>query len=271
MFLTKNQIDSYSENGFLLLENQFTEKELQQLTDEVPGVMRFEQPGRILEKNGTDVRSIFAAHEINPVFQRFSKLDKLVKPATELLNSPVYIYQTKLNSKRAFNGDVWDWHQDFPYWHLEDGIAKPEIITAMIYLNEVTEFNGPMYLVPGSHRPGIASFEDFDEDANIYDKVRSEKPKYLSHLTANLKYTISKDALSEWISWKGIFSAKAPAGSVLFFHGNVFHSSPNNLSNVDRNAFLITYNSVANFPPKTSPRPAFLCSRSYEAIEPITA
>ncbi|HYC27586.1 MAG TPA: phytanoyl-CoA dioxygenase family protein, partial [Chitinophagaceae bacterium] len=71
-------------------------------------------------------------------------------------------------------------------------------------------------------------------------------------------------------SLKGMHAGKAPAGSVLFFHGNIFHASSNNLSPWDRHTFLVTYNSVKNALPEIeNPRPEFISRREFTPIVPI--
>jgi Phytanoyl-CoA dioxygenase (PhyH) len=53
-------------------------------------------------------------------------------------------------------------------------------------------------------------------------------------LTADLKYALRKEAVAGLVGEYGITAAKGPAGSVLFFHSNMVHGSPNNISPFDR-------------------------------------
>jgi ectoine hydroxylase len=92
----------------------------------------------------------------------------------------------------------------------------------------------------------------------------------MTSLTSDLKYKLQKSTIQSWAEKKGIVSAKGPRGSVLFFHGNVFHASSNNLSPWDRHAYLLTYNRVDNkLTESKNPRPDFLASRKAEPIEPV--
>ena len=59
-----------------------------------------------------------------------------------------------MNGKAAFGGDVWQWHYDFATHHREDGTPKPLALNLHIFLDDVTEFNGPLWFVRGSHRHG---------------------------------------------------------------------------------------------------------------------
>lgn len=63
----------------------------------------------------------------------------------------------------------------------------------------------------------------------------------------------------------GIVTAGGKKGTVLFFHGNVFHASSINLTPFDRDAVIITCNSVHNLPASIkSPRPDFPAGTNYE-------
>jgi ectoine hydroxylase len=270
MELTEEQLSFYEENGFLFLENLFSAKEVQILLSELPELFEQETPRKILEKTGV-VRSFFAPDHTNDVYKCLTRLEKLVVPSQQIVKNDVYIHQTKINSKQALLGDWWEWHQDFTFWHEEDGISLPHMVTAMVFLNEVNEFNGPMLVVPGSHKAGIVSQQpnaEIESDGKWFSEYQNSTP-YMSQLTANLKYTLSQKLLARWVDKQGIISVKGPVGSVLFFHGSIFHASSNNLSPWDRNTFLVTYNSVDNVPIGVeNPRPDFLAGRDYRRLQP---
>jgi ectoine hydroxylase len=274
MELTNQQISFYKENGFLLLENVFDSSEMEVLLSEMDDVIKEDCPRRILEKNGS-VRSFFAPHFSNELFNKINCLDRLVVPSSQLVGGKVYVHQSKINVKAAMLGDWWEWHQGYPYWKNDDGMPRPDVLTAMIFMNDITEFNGPLLLIPGSHRDG-----EFDDHANDIEADPNDSEWYakylksasfMTSLTANLKYKLEKKTIAEWAEKKGIYSAKGPAGSVLFFHGNVFHASSNNLSPWDRFTYLITYNHVQNkLADIPAPRPEFIAIRNFAPIEPVT-
>jgi ectoine hydroxylase len=274
MKLTKEQLLLYKENGYLLIENVFNKTETEVLLNEMNEIIKEDCPRRILEKNGS-VRSFFAPHFSNESFDKINRLDRLVVPSSQLLSDEVYVHQSKINVKAAMLGDWWEWHQDYPYWKNDDGMPRPDVLTAMVFLNEINEFNGPMLLIPGSHKEG-----EFDDKENIIDADPNDSEWYakylksasfMTSLTANLKYKLEKNTIAKWVEKKGIVSAKGPAGSVLFFHGNVFHASSNNLSPWDRFTYLVTYNSVDNkLPNIPEPRPEFIAIRNFEPIKPIS-
>ncbi len=270
MELTARQLASYEENGFVFVEKLFSAAEVRLLVDELPGLFQEETPRKILEKTGA-VRSFFAPDHTNEVYKCVTRLEKLVVPSRQIIGNDIYIHQTKINSKQALLGDWWEWHQDFTFWHEEDGIPLPHMVTAMVFLDDVNEFNGPLLVIPGSHKAGMVSGQP-NADVASNDPWFSDYQKstpYMSQLTANLKYTLTPDLLAQWIERQGIVSVKGAAGSVLFFHGSVFHASSNNLSPWHRNTFLVTYNRADNVPAGAgSPRPDFLAGRDYRPIEP---
>jgi len=269
MKLNANQIDNYHEEGFLLLPGVFTTNETDNLKKEIQMLAYTDDPRRILEKDGS-LRSFFAPHLTNNLYAQVVEDRRLTGPARALLGTDIYIHQTKINAKQALKGDSWEWHQDYIYWKKEDGMPGPEVLTAMLFLDPVNEFNSPLFLIPGSH-----IVTDVDESENPLTEHEDNKwfdhyqqsTTYMTALTANLKYTLKKNTIAEWAEKKGLFSAKGPAGTLLFFHGNVFHASANNLSPWDRYTFLITYNSINNtLLPKANPRPYFLSNPDFKPL-----
>ena len=79
---------------------------------------------------------------------------RLVEPALQILGEPAYIQQVKVNVKAAFSGEVWQWHYDFATHHEEDGVLRPLALNLHVFLDDVSEFNGPLWFIPGSHAVG---------------------------------------------------------------------------------------------------------------------
>jgi ectoine hydroxylase-related dioxygenase (phytanoyl-CoA dioxygenase family) len=262
MWLTTSHVDRYREQGFLLQSDCFSAAELAPLRRALPGVFAEESPRRVLETNGR-VRSVYGSHQTDAVFGILACHPRLVEAARRLLGGDVYVYQFKINAKIAFAGDVWDWHQDYVFWLHEDGLPEPRVTTAVVFLDDVTEFNGPMYFIPSSHREGVIETPARAER----DRAYAASPDWISNLTANLKYSLRQEAVAALVRRFGIVAPKGPAGSVLFFDGNVLHASPSNISPFDRVIVLVTYcrtDVVAAAVP--TPRPTFLASRDPRPI-----
>jgi ectoine hydroxylase len=268
--LSQADLESYRQTGFLVIKQLFCSSELNVLRAELPAIFGEDSARRVLEKGGA-VRSVFASHLTNEVFDHMSRLERLVEPAKQLLESEVYIHQFKINAKVALEGDQWEWHQDFLYWHKEDNMPAPRVLTAVLFIEEVNEFNGPMLIIPGSHLEVV--------DVDVHQKHRGAgngngkhlaQPSWATTLTADLKYKIDKDILRELVEKNSIRSITGPAGTVMFFHGNLFHASGNNLSPWDRFTVFVSYNSVENaLEAKENPRPEFIAARDFRPITSV--
>ncbi len=267
MQLTDDQVLFFQEQGFLLVEDLFSKGEVDLLLKEMQEVIKEDCPRRILEKSGS-VRSFFAPNLTNRVFDKAARYKPLVDSAAQLLSGDIYLHQSKINTKAAMVGDWWEWHQDYTYWHQDDGMPEPNVLTAMIFLNPITEFNGPLLVIPKSHTAGIVDeAENVHELENSWYKEYVDSATYLTALTSDLKYTLKQNTVAQWVSKMGMTAAKGAAGTVLFFHGNIFHASSNNMSPWDRHAYLLTYNRTDNRLPDTpNPRPEFIAMRNFDPI-----
>ena len=220
MELTNEQISFYKDNGFLLVDDVFNSTEIQVLLNEMDEVIKEDSPRRILEKNGS-VRSFFAPHFSSEIFNKTNCLDRLVTPSTQLIGSPVYVHQSKINVKAAMLGDWWEWHQDYPYWKNDDGMPRPDVLTAMIFLSETNEFNGPLLLIPGSHRNGefddrANEIEADPNDAEWYAKYL-KSASFMTSLTSNLKYKLERKKRSRnGLKKRGFIQLKERRGLCCF-------------------------------------------------------
>src|SRR5689334_11516650 len=110
MFITEDQIRMYQENGYLFLAGCFSQAEVEIMKAQLPALFAEDSPRKVIEEKGNTVRSVYGSHMVNDTFRCLSRHPHLVEPATQILQSGVYVYQFKINAKGAFNGDVWDWH-----------------------------------------------------------------------------------------------------------------------------------------------------------------
>src|SRR5580698_6557223 len=120
MRLTEEQLRQYQNDGFLLMEDQFSSSEIQVMRAELPTLFATKSPATILEKGTNVIRSVYGAHAVSDVFSCLCRHPRLAEPAMQILNHSIYVYQFKINAKAAFMGDTWEWHQDFTFWHKED-------------------------------------------------------------------------------------------------------------------------------------------------------
>jgi len=263
MYITDEQLQDYRRDGFLLIPSVFSPAEVQAMKAELPGVFAEDSPARVMEKETGVVRSVYGSHRTHDVFARMVRDPRLLVPSQAVVGDDVYVHQFKINAKLAFRGEVWEWHQDYIFWRNEDGFPAADVVTVALFLDEVNEFNGPLLFVPGSQRDGV-----------IEPRARKTggegEPSWKADVSAALSYTVQQDTLAELVARGGIVAPKGPAGSVLFFDGNVVHGSAPNMSPFDRMLALVTYNAVSNVPRlREKPRPEFLCSRDFTALAPL--
>ncbi|MET8852051.1 phytanoyl-CoA dioxygenase family protein [Amycolatopsis sp. NPDC004625] len=257
--LSPAQVEEYRARGFLVQERVFDEEEIRLI--KAGAEQEFAGGGeRVTVEANTDVpRGVHGSHLHADEFGRLVRSDRLLPIAEQLLRGPVYVHQFKINAKRAFKGEVWEWHQDYTFWHHEDGMPAPRALTAAVFLDEVTEFNGPLTFVPGGHGRG-----EIDAEA--------DGEGWATTLTASLKYSIDVDTMRELITRNGLAAPKGPRGSVLWFDANIPHASVPNISAVDRGLVLITYNSVENrIDLGRSTRPDWLAARDFTPLTPLHA
>lgn len=268
MQLEKAQLQAYEEKGFILLPNCFSQAEVNVMKAELPTILTEDTPRKALEKTGKSVRFVYASHTDNEVFRRLSQHPRLVEPAKQIVGSKVYIHKFRINCKAAFHGDVWHWHQDYVYWKEADGMPAPRAISVLVFLDEVTEFNGPVDLIPGSHRQGIVDYVMEDEQHSAYEQ---SSPQGTVLSTTTLKYSTEPKTVAGLAAQYGIEAAKGPAGAVLFIHPQCVHGSAPNFSPFNRSVVVITYSSIENtLLDVENPRPEFVTNRNYKPVESLS-
>ncbi len=261
MLFSANELASFCGQGFLLKEGIINPDRIASLSSEANILKGIDSESRVMERDGKTVRALHGCHSDNSLFDDLIRSPTLLNPVRQILESEVYLYQFKINIKAAIHGDVWPWHQDYIFWRNEDGMPAPRAISVLIFLDEVTEFNGPVYFMPGSHREG--TIESFVSEAKL-------KTGWQENVSADLKYGIDDKRVEKLVTVYGLAAPKGPAGSALFFDCNIVHGSPSNISPFARRTIIITYNAIDNIQrPGASARPEFLVGRDYRPLTPV--
>ncbi|NLY26721.1 MAG: ectoine hydroxylase [Alcaligenaceae bacterium] len=265
--LSVDQVSSYEQNGFLLLEEVFLAEEVAELVAEVermcadPAIRQLEEA--ITEPGSEAVRSIFRVHEINARIQALSRDPRLLNVARQILGSEVYIHQSRANMKPGFKGKEFYWHSDFETWHVEDGMPAMRALSCSVLLTDNNACNGPLMLVPGSHRQFVSCQGETPDD---HYKQSLRKQEYGVPDPLSLQLLVEQGGITPMI---------AKAGSVVFFDCNTMHGSAGNISPWARSNVFMVYNSVENVlgEPKygLKPRPEHIATRrSVEAVRALS-
>ena len=159
MRLSQAQLDEFDRVGYLFFPSLFTPDEIRVLNAEVPSLYAQRRPENVREKTGDVVRTNFAAHMYSDPFARLARHPRMVEPIQQMFGEDVYMHQFKINGKAAFDGDVWQWHQDYGTWRADDDMPEARAMNVAIFLDDVNEFNGPLMFIPGSHRLGVLDAE----------------------------------------------------------------------------------------------------------------
>jgi len=259
--ITDSDAARYAKEGYLILPAALDEARLTQIADRVEALSRDHHPGHVLEKHAQTYRAMHGCHLYDDTFRELIRWSMFVRVAEQLLGDKVYLHQLKINLKQPFCGESWPWHQDFIYWRNEDLIPRDAMISAMIYLDDVTDFNGPLFFIPQSHTAGC-----------IESGASTDSPDgWVGNVSANLTYQVDHQTVTELAKQYGMVNTKGPRGTVVWFHGNLVHASPENISPFPRRLAILTYNAVSNRPTrfKETPRPDFLFGRDMDALEAI--
>lgn len=250
MNLSDTQVSEFHQQGYVFLPDIFNADEVAALTRELEGIFAQDRPENVREKNGRAVRTTFAAHTFNEAFARLGRHPRLINPVMQLLGGPVYIHQYKINAKAAFDGDVWQWHQDYGTWARDDRMPEPRAMNIAVFLNDVSEFNGPLMFIPKSHQGGKL-------DAG-HDLETTSYPLW----------TLDNETVTRLVDQGGMVAPKGKAGSVILFHCNLVHASPGNISPWNRTIVYLSLCHVDNHIRRFK-RPEWIAHRDFTAIEAL--
>jgi L-proline 4-hydroxylase len=211
MDLTAGQLAQFDRDGYVFLPEMFTAAEAAVLRAEADTIYAMDREEVWRESSGAP-RTAFAAHTYSEPFRRLGRHPRLIRPVEQVLGGPVYMHQYKVNAKAAFDGEVWQWHQDYGTWQRDDAMPEPLAMNVAVFLDEVSAANGPLLFLPGSHRDGVYEAG--------HDLATTSYPLW----------TLDRATITALAERGGIVAPVGPAGSMLMFHGCLVHASPPNIS-----------------------------------------
>lgn len=242
--LTKTQTEQFWRDGYLVIENAVDADLLAALKrdfaswvdesrshsaaygDTIDGRPRFDlEPAHSAEKPG--LRRVNAPVEVSEAYYQAMASSHMTDCVAELIGPNVKLHHTKINSKLPGGTTAVKWHQDFPFTpHSND-----DVITALLMVDEVTEENGPLEVVPGSHKgPIYGLWHKGVFTGSVADDVAAQ-------------------------SQAAAHTCTGPAGSVCLMHTRLLHGSAPNRSTHPRTLFITVYSAEDAVPYAPNPMP----------------
>jgi len=249
MNLNDQQLSQFREDGYVFLPNLFSPDEVAVLRGEIDRFVGLERDEIMRDEQG-ELFGAFAVDRYSEPFARLLRHPRLLGPAQQILGPDLYAHQYKIIAKDPFGKLDFAWHQDAASWQAYDGMPEPLAMNYALFLDDVTEFNGPITLIPQSHRDGILGAAD------------GPRPGGKSPLR-----TLTNELVQDLATEHGLVAPKGSGGSAIFFSGLLAHASGPNISPWTRYIAYLSYNPVANA--ITAPtRPDFYAEReNFTALE----
>ncbi len=242
MRIRTNEVNFYRKNGYLVKENLISIKEVKKINNIVKKIIFKEKKKKIKIKNQGGIQSYDNYHFVynsnssknkqilrlnNPqnrhqIFFEISRNKRIISIVKKLIGGTVRFHLGKLNFKlpNKKGGEI-AWHQDWAFYpHTND-----DLITVGIYLEDCNEENGPLKVIPGSHKKQVLNHHS--EENNFIGKINTKRSKI------NLKKNVS---------------LMGSAGTATFFHCRTIHGSGLNYTSNNRPLLLFAYRACDAWP-----------------------
>jgi ectoine hydroxylase-related dioxygenase (phytanoyl-CoA dioxygenase family) len=243
--LSQDRIERFRRDGYLMVEDAVTAGQLRAMRAMIAGwVEESRAHARPFGPETVDGRPRFDMgaehHPERPALRRINNPSDLYAPFTEvmtdapvvdmvadLIGPDVKFHHDKINLKLPGSQTEVHYHQDFLFTpHTND-----DIVTALIMLDDVTERNGCLTVVPGSHRGPLYSLFDGDRFVGRIDEAadRALRPHRVP--------------------------VTGPAGSVCLMHTRLAHGSEPNRGDRPRGLYICVYTAADAVPLARNPMP----------------
>lgn len=228
--ISQQDVEFYNENGYLVVENVLSAEQLATLEQELDELIS--QAAEVSENNEVydlesshspqqpRVRRIKEPHHWLTSVERLQSDDNIIAILTRLMGPDIRLQTSKLNMKSARYGAPVQWHQDWAFYPH----TNQNLLAAGIMLDDMTMDNGPLMVLPGSHRGPVYSHH---HDGYFCGAVE------LDECDADFARAVP---------------LIGPAGSVSFHHVRALHGSAMNYSSQPRRLLLFQYTAVDAWP-----------------------
>jgi len=213
--LTDEQLAFYHENGFVEVPDFMTAEELTEINAEID---RLRQEAEAQKAEGHARNNIFALGLRSDLTKRICQDERILALIERLVSPGIAIYSAKLVEKLPYDEAVCHWHQDDAYY--QQNSMSPCRMSIWLPLQDCTEANGTVWMVPGSHRHGLKEYRQIEEGKFGHCKLG------FAPAEADVE-----DAIP----------IEVKAGSILLFHALTWHRSLGNRTGQHRRAFIVSY------------------------------
>jgi ectoine hydroxylase-related dioxygenase (phytanoyl-CoA dioxygenase family) len=223
--------EEYEINGYVVVPSLFNSDEvdlLRKTTDDIIESARGKSKSDSIHdlEDSHDAAGAPKIRRIKDPVQQFdvyaalARNEKLLSIVRSLLGDNVRFHSSKINIKLAEFGAAVEWHQDWAFYpHTNDAV-----LAVGVALEDLTKDNGPLMVVPGSHRG----------------------PVYDHHADGAFCGAIAADDIADQI--KDAVPLIGPAGSITIHHVRTLHGSAINRSGQARPLLLISYTAADAWP-----------------------
>lgn len=213
--ITDAQKQQLERDGYFLLENVFTQAEMDDLAAHIEALQQ-RHAEALAAKGGTEGISrsneiLFTDHlaEQDPEIRKFCARPEFVAITTQLLGPDTDLYWNQSVFKMPETAKEFPWHQDDGY----TPVTPSPYLTLWLALNDATEQNGCISVLPGSWRRGLVEHRPSPIGLVCHD---ADDPD------------------------QGV-RVPVPAGSMAVFWSLTMHKSGPNISDGPRKAYVIQY------------------------------
>ena len=242
--LSEEQITTYREDGYLIIEDFLDAKELEDWRTKVGEAVRLRSDNPMPTEGDYSEESDAIKHkkDIKSYFQQRMQLWMDNKPFRELIFDErigkmaadlegvngIRIWQDQALFKLPYAQQTF-WHQDNPIWSFDSKHA----ITIWIAFDDATISNGCLFFIPGSHKKSYIKPEAGETPARIFELN------------------------PELLELKAPVAAPMRAGSCSFHNGLMMHGASANMTPGSRRAMTCgfmpdgsTFNGIRNILPE---------------------
>jgi phytanoyl-CoA hydroxylase len=234
MQLNQEQLQSFHQNGFLLLKNfatpQMCDAILHKAKEHLAlkqAPIETEQEYMHLDESKTTVRRLRQVYKRELIFKQWMT-NKDIRPILKqvLNDTPVLTlaHHNSIMTKMPHESTRTFWHQDIRYWNFEND----NLVSVWLALDDEFLENGLLEFIPGSHKLTFQK-EQFDTASNFLDNHPKNEALIKKKVHTNLK-----------------------KGDVVLFHCKTLHHANKNSTNNAKISFVYTVRGFNNHPIKNT-------------------